>query len=64
MMRIRRRLLAESKREISENGPFPTGRARDLITLLVRANTSKDLPANQRLTDEDVIAPRFLHTHC
>ncbi|KAJ7892659.1 cytochrome P450 [Mycena leptocephala] len=55
MMRIRRRLLAESKREISENGPFPTGRARDLITLLVRANTSKDLPANQRLTDDDDI---------
>ncbi|KAF7334967.1 hypothetical protein MVEN_02246700 [Mycena venus] len=61
MMRIGRGLLADSKREIAENG-FETntgtasGRARDLLTLLVRANTSKDLPASQRLSDEDVIA--------
>ncbi|KAJ7800339.1 cytochrome P450 [Mycena leptocephala] len=62
MTRIGRRLLAESKREISENGTFQTGRARDLLSLLVRANTSKDLPANQRLSDEGVIAqvPTFL----
>ncbi|KAJ7846797.1 cytochrome P450 [Mycena leptocephala] len=62
MTRIGRRLLADSKREISENGTFQTGRARDLLALLVRANTSKDLPANQRLSDEDVIAqvPTFL----
>ncbi|KAF7362968.1 hypothetical protein MVEN_00648400 [Mycena venus] len=64
MMRIGRGLLADSKREISENGTFETGsgRARDLLTLLVRANTSKDLPVSQRLSDEDVIAqvPTFL----
>ncbi|KAF7359914.1 hypothetical protein MVEN_00717300 [Mycena venus] len=67
MMRIGRRLLADTKREIAETG-FETntgtasGRARDLLTLLVRANTSKDLPATQRLSDEDVIAqvPTFL----
>ncbi|KAJ7810337.1 cytochrome P450 [Mycena leptocephala] len=47
------------QREISENGTFQTGRARDLLALLVRANTSKDLPANQRLSDEDVIARRI-----
>ncbi|KAJ7670063.1 cytochrome P450 [Mycena polygramma] len=64
MMRIGRELLAESKREVAQNGTFETGtgRARDLLSLLVRANTSKDLPANQRLSDEDVIAqvPTFL----
>jgi hypothetical protein len=27
-----------------------------LFSLLVRANTSKDVPENQRLSDEDVIA--------
>ncbi|KAJ7240130.1 cytochrome P450 [Mycena haematopus] len=64
MMRIGRALLADSKREIYENGTFETGtgRARDLLSLLVRANTSKDLTASQRLSDEDVIAqvPTFL----
>ncbi|KAJ6571058.1 cytochrome P450 [Mycena capillaripes] len=64
MMRIGRRLLADSKREASENGTFEmgTGRARDLLSLLVRANTSKDLAPNQRLSDADVIAqvPTFL----
>ncbi|KAJ7839965.1 cytochrome P450 [Mycena olivaceomarginata] len=65
MKRIGRELLAESKREIAQNGAFEgtgTGRARDCFSLLVRANTSKDIPENQRLSDEDVIAqvPTFL----
>ncbi|KAJ7849159.1 cytochrome P450, partial [Mycena leptocephala] len=64
MMRIGRRLLADSKREISENGTFETGTgsARDLLSLLVRANSSKEVPVNQRLSDADVIAqvPTFL----
>ncbi|KAF8190224.1 cytochrome P450 [Mycena galopus ATCC 62051] len=64
MMRIGRRLLAESKREVAENGTFETSTrpARDLLTLLVAANTSKDIPVTQRLSDEDVIAqvPTFL----
>ncbi|KAJ7648294.1 cytochrome P450 [Mycena polygramma] len=64
MMRIGRELLAQSKSEVAQNGTFDTGtgRARDLLSLLVRANTSKDLPASQRLSDEDVIAqvPTFL----
>ncbi|KAJ7778984.1 cytochrome P450 [Mycena metata] len=62
MMRIGRQLLTEAKREIRENGTFAPGHARDLLTLLVRANTSKDIPAHQRLSDEDVIAqvPTFL----
>ncbi|KAF7341712.1 hypothetical protein MSAN_02069600 [Mycena sanguinolenta] len=63
MKRIGRELLADSKREIAEQGTFAgTGRARDLLSLLVKANTEKDLPANQRLSDEDVIAqvPTFL----
>ncbi|KAJ7479217.1 cytochrome P450 [Mycena latifolia] len=62
MMRIGRQLLAESKRDIAETGTFETGRARDLLNLLVRANTSKEIPANQQLSDEDVLAqvPTFL----
>ncbi|KAJ7640602.1 cytochrome P450 [Mycena rosella] len=62
MMRIGRKLLADSKRDIAETGTFETGRARDLLNLLVRANTSKEIPEHQRLSDEDVLAqvPTFL----
>jgi hypothetical protein len=56
MMRIGKQLLADSKRGIAESGTFETGRARDLLNLLVRANTSKEIPANQRLSDEAVLA--------
>ncbi|KAJ7466262.1 cytochrome P450 [Mycena galericulata] len=62
MTRIGMKLLADSKREIVENGTFETGHGRDLLTLLVRANTSKDVPVSQRLSDKDVVAqvPTFL----
>ncbi|KAJ6506844.1 cytochrome P450 [Mycena sanguinolenta] len=64
MKRIGRELLADSRRKLAENGEesTETGRARDLLSLLVRANTAKDLPPDQRLSDEDVIAqvPTFL----
>ncbi|KAJ7075289.1 cytochrome P450 [Mycena belliarum] len=62
MLRIGRQLLASSKRDISDTGTFETGRARDLLNLLVRANTSKEIPVHQRLSDEDVLAqvPTFL----
>ncbi|KAJ7766484.1 cytochrome P450 [Mycena maculata] len=53
----KRQLLQESKNEMAENGG-----SRDLFSLLVRANTAKDIPVNQRLSDEDVLAqvPTFL----
>ncbi|KAJ7911563.1 cytochrome P450 [Mycena leptocephala] len=62
MMRIGRKLLQDSKNEMAENGTFEKGRSRDLLSLLVRANTAKDIPASQRLSDEDVLAqvPTFL----
>ncbi|KAJ7275843.1 cytochrome P450, partial [Mycena rebaudengoi] len=55
-MRIGRRLLRESKKAIAEDGESQRRRARDLLSLLVRANTSKDITESQRLSDEDVIA--------
>ncbi|KAJ6558119.1 cytochrome P450 monooxygenase [Mycena capillaripes] len=62
MIRIGRQLLQESRNEMAENGTFEKGRSRDLLSLLVRANTAKDIPASQRLSDEDVLAqvPTFL----
>ncbi|KAJ7700784.1 cytochrome P450 [Mycena rosella] len=56
MTRIARGLLENSKKELAESGTFESGRGRDLLSLLVRANTSKDVPEHQRLTDEDVLA--------
>ncbi|KAJ7260996.1 cytochrome P450 [Mycena rebaudengoi] len=62
MMRIGRELLRESKNTIVEGETFQSGRGRDLLSLLVRANTSKDIPESQRLSDSDVLAqvPTFL----
>ncbi|KAJ7023729.1 cytochrome P450 [Mycena alexandri] len=56
MARISRVLLENSKKELAESGAFGNGGGRDLLTLLVRANTSKDVPEHQRLTDADVLA--------
>ncbi|KAJ7289436.1 cytochrome P450 [Mycena rebaudengoi] len=60
--RIGGKLLRESQREISMGVGSQSGRARDLLSLLVRANTSKDIPESQRLSDKDVLAqvPTFL----
>ncbi|KAJ6551196.1 cytochrome P450 [Mycena capillaripes] len=62
MRRIGLQLLQESKNEMAESGTFEKGRSRDLLSLLVRANTAKDIPPSQRLSDEDVLAqvPTFL----
>ncbi|KAJ7498342.1 cytochrome P450, partial [Mycena galericulata] len=63
MMKIGQQLLQASKNEMAEDGTFEKGQwSRDLLSLLVRANTAKDLPASQRLSDEDVLAqvPTFL----
>ncbi|KAJ7810644.1 cytochrome P450 [Mycena olivaceomarginata] len=62
MQRIGLRLIQESKDEMAQSGTFKKGPSRDLLSLLVRANTAKDLPASQRLSDEDVLAqvPTFL----
>ncbi|KAF7328914.1 hypothetical protein MVEN_02521200 [Mycena venus] len=62
MMKIGRQLLQESRKEMAEDGTFEKGRSRDLLSLLVRANTAKDISASQRLSDEEVLAqvPTFL----
>ncbi|KAJ6594757.1 cytochrome P450 [Mycena capillaripes] len=55
MRRISKGLIENSKKELAERG-FESDGGRDLLSLLVRANTSKDVPENQRLTDEDILA--------
>ncbi|KAK7037571.1 hypothetical protein VNI00_011063 [Paramarasmius palmivorus] len=52
--RIGRELL-ETRKAISSGGKNAYG--RDLLSLLVRSNTSSEVPESQRLTDDEVIAP-------
>ncbi|ESK88803.1 cytochrome p450 [Moniliophthora roreri MCA 2997] len=56
--RIGKQLVADSKVALSVDAKG----ARDLLTLLVHSNTSTDLPASQRLSDDGVLAqiPMFL----
>ncbi|PIL29914.1 cytochrome P450 [Ganoderma sinense ZZ0214-1] len=70
MQRIGMQLLQEKKAEIMrEHGEKSTGtfekrdvQGRDLLTLLIKANMASDIPDDQRLTDEEVVAqvPTFL----
>jgi hypothetical protein len=54
MDRVGRELLDQSKAAGEKSGT-----ARDLLSVLVRANTSEDVPAHQRMSDEDVLAREF-----
>lgn len=65
MSRIGGQLLRNSKAEIAadEKGGAKVDKTafkgRDLLSLLLRANMSTDLPPSQRMTDEDVLARQF-----
>ncbi|KAF7351505.1 hypothetical protein MSAN_01582800 [Mycena sanguinolenta] len=62
MRRIGLGLLNESRRNIAEGKSADHVALRDLLSLLVRANMSKDISESQRLSEEDVLAqvPTFL----
>ena len=65
MDRIGRQLLRDSKAAILTDGggngklEKSSWPGRDLLSLLLRANMSTDLPPNQRMTDEDVLAREY-----
>jgi hypothetical protein len=54
MARIGNQLLRESKAKVAGTGEKASG--RDLLSLLVRANTASDVPESQRMSDKDVLA--------
>ena len=68
MDRIGKQLLRDSKAAILANGggnekvEKSSWPGRDLLSLLLRANMSTDLPPNQRMTEEDVLAREFLRS--
>jgi len=53
MSRIGSNLMKQSK-AAHEDGK-PSGR-KDILSLLIQANTMQDLPESQRMTDEDVLS--------
>ena len=60
--RVGMQLIAERKAaikaELQGEGKDATSgfKGRDLLTLLIKANMSEDVPENQRLTDDEVLA--------
>ncbi|KAJ7806958.1 cytochrome P450 [Mycena olivaceomarginata] len=62
MRGIGQRLLRDSRQKIVDGSSADSAAARDLLSLLVRANMSKDISEAQRLSEEDVLAqvPTFL----
>ena len=64
MSRIGRKLLNDAKAAVMSSHDVEKGstieksslQGRDLLTLLVRANMATDIPENQRISDEDVLA--------
>ena len=54
-------IIQEKKAEImkaatDEKGAADALASRDLLTLLLKANMSTDIPESQRMSDEDVLA--------
>ena len=71
MHKIGMGLIAEKKAAIKAEGQEKekekyggNTRARDLLTLLIKANMATDIPDNQRLSDEDVLARTSLPYSC
>ncbi|KAJ7209907.1 cytochrome P450 [Mycena rebaudengoi] len=56
------RLMAESKAYVEAAGDKNISGGRDLLSVLIKANMVSDLPDNQRLSDDEVIAqvPTFV----
>jgi len=51
--------MFDAKRSINDNKEKDSSKqARDLLSLLVRANMATDLTGSQRLSDEDVLSRR------
>ena len=70
MHRIGTRLIAEKKAAVLSAHSQKRGDActierhefesKDLLTLLIKSNMAADMPDNQRLSEEDILAREFL----
>ncbi len=61
MDRIGNQLLKDSKIALAKTDGEKDERfkKRDLLSLLLKANLSTDIPENQRMNDRDVLARKF-----
>lgn len=64
MRRIGLGLLRESRQKILDGSSADSVASRDLLSLLVRANMAKDISEAQRLSEEDVLARKWLVDYC
>lgn len=78
MRRIGRQLIAEKKAAILSQSSSVEGnrdpektsvsrmdmQGRDLLTLLMKANMATDIPENQKLSEEDVLARKLVTVPC
>jgi hypothetical protein len=55
MSRIGKQLLRDNKAANEKTTEKSSWKARDLLSILVRANMATDLPEHQRMSDEDVL---------
>ncbi|EPT02364.1 hypothetical protein FOMPIDRAFT_141460 [Fomitopsis schrenkii] len=61
MRKIGERLIDEKRETTSRvRGWQEDHRQRDLLTLLIKANTDPSIPESERLTDEEILAREFL----
>jgi hypothetical protein len=60
MDRIAKELLKESKEAIAREGKDDAFKRRDLLSLLVKANMSTNVPESQRMSDADVLSREFV----
>jgi cytochrome P450 len=58
MFSIGHQILARSKAAIRADGEKDFGAKRDLLSILLKANMSGDVPTNQRLNDEELVSRR------
>ncbi len=62
MDRIGHQLLDESHARIRASGEKSSSTARDLLSLLVKANMSPDIGEHHRMTDSDVLARKYIYS--
>ncbi|KAI0753248.1 cytochrome P450 [Daedaleopsis nitida] len=62
VLRDARTRQVEKAQKVMRRVGSQLARSRDLLTLLIKANLSTDVPASQRLSDEAVLARAFLVT--
>ena len=65
MRRIGMELISQKKTEIlSEKEGSSSGKGRDLLSLLIKANMKVDVSETQRMSDEEVYARKSLDLAC